>query len=119
MANGDGGARASSIKSARAMAATCWRGFERVPWECVAEMRGAGGGALRSLFGCTVLAGRDGEEAWLWRRMRRRFLPGAPVLLWKVSPTSGVGRGPNEMVFGALGGEGTLRGGCVMGGGAI
>ena len=59
-----------------------------------------------SLLGCTVLAGWVVDDALLCRRMRRRCLPVAPVLLANVRPVVGVGKGANVTVLLLVG---TLR----------
>ena len=73
------------------------------------------GGGSRQL-GCIVFAGRATEDGVLWRRRRRRCLPGAPVLLPNVAPPIGAGNGANVTPFAGRLTAGTLRG--VSGGGA-
>ena len=60
------------------------------------------------LLECTVLAGCRAEDALIWRRERRRCLPGAPVLLWNVAPLGGVGSGANVTALPSCG-RGTLK----------
>ena len=85
-----------------------------MPCECDATGRvGAGANNLR---GWMVFAGCAAVDGVLWRRARRRCLPGVPVQLRKVAPPVGVGSGANVTPLGVLA-VGTLRGAsCDTGG---